>query len=157
MTVEADVQPVAVARRVAREVFGLFHAPVYTMVVTRENGHEVFRLYERLHEGNVGSTVLAVVPSMIANIPLVSYTLLVHARVGLVGTPVMLKRICGVYRNVHESHAGNRAAILLAKGVIGIAKPFDNLQESVRYEKLSQESHTFSSTQFGTPTSSPVG
>ena len=106
------------------------------MVVTRENGHEVFRLYERLHEGNVGSTVLAVVPSMIANIALVAYTLLVDAWVRGLGTPVMLERICSVYRNVHESHAGNRAAILLAKGVVGIAKPFDNLQESVRYESL---------------------
>jgi hypothetical protein len=33
---------------------------------------------------------------------------------------------------MHKGHTGDRAAVLLGKRVVGIAKPFDDLQESVQ-------------------------
>jgi hypothetical protein len=34
---------------------------------------------------------------------------------------------------MHKSHTGDRTAVLLGKRVVGIAKPFDDLQESVQH------------------------
>jgi hypothetical protein len=58
---------------------------------------------------------------------------------------------------MHKSHTGDRAAVLLGKRVVGIAKPIDDLQESVQRTTWQKASHTFLSTQLGTPVSSPVG
>lgn len=102
------------------------------MVVTREDGHESLSLDERRHKRDVGAAVLTVVSSAVANVALVSYVLFVKAWTRLPVTPVLLKRSRCTNRNMHKSHTGDRTAVLLGKRVVGIAKPFDDLQESVQ-------------------------
>ena len=69
---------------------------------------------------------------------------------------LFLERPSRVYWDVKKSNAQNRAAILLTEGGVRLSEPLNNLPSQCLFRML-QGQLTLPSTQFGTPTSSPVG
>ena len=136
VAIKADVQAVATTRKCIGESFGPFHAPVHTMIVTGEYSHKSLGLDKRRHEWNVGTAVPAIVSCAVAYIALLPYALFVKARVRFAVTPVLLERSRCMNWNVHKCHTRNWAAILLRERVVGVAEPFNDLQELASYQTL---------------------